>query len=231
MKRELKKIGIYGAGGFGREVAMLIEQINMARTEWELIGFFDDNVPKGKSVNGFKVLGDTKDLNAWCADLYITIAIGFPDIKKAIVGKIENPLIQYPALIHPSAILGDEKYLSIGEGCIICSGNIITTNVSISRHVTPNLSCTVGHDVIISEYSSFMPSCSISGEVTIGSENFWGTGSKILNRCTTGDNVIIGAGAMVTKNLPDNVTAVGIPAKIIKEDTARVSGGEYSAVG
>ena len=73
----------------------------------------------------------------------------------------------------------------------------------------------MGHEVEIGEFSSFMPTCNISGEVKIGASTFWGTGSKVINRKQIGDNVIIGAGAVVTQDIPDNVTAVGVPASVI----------------
>jgi sugar O-acyltransferase (sialic acid O-acetyltransferase NeuD family) len=119
-------------------------------------------------------------------------------------------------LIHPSVIIGNAKYVSIGEGSIICAGTIMTTNISIGRHVILNLACTIGHESTIDDYSAFMPTCSISGEVTIGKCTYWGTGAKIINRCHVGDNVTIGAGAVVIRDLPPGATAVGVPAKVIK---------------
>jgi acetyltransferase-like isoleucine patch superfamily enzyme len=77
------------------------------------------------------------------------------------------------------------------------------------------LSCTVGHDTIIEDYSSFMPSVNISGEVKIGNSVFVGTGSKIINQVEIGKFTIIGAGAVVTRSIPANCTAVGVPAKPI----------------
>jgi len=140
-----------------------------------------------------------------------------PKAKRAVHQKIANENILFPVLIHPSAVIGDSKYVSIGEGSIICAGNIVTTNIVIGRHVILNLSCTVGHETQIGDYSSFMPTCNISGEVRIGEATFWGTGSKVINQKTIGNMVIIGAGAVVTSDLPDEVTAVGVPAKVIKE--------------
>ena len=121
-------------------------------------------------------------------------------------------------MIHPSAILGSNKYVIIDEGGVICAGCLVTTNIRIGRHVLLNLACTVGHEANIGDYSAFMPPCNVSGEVRIGNGNFWGTGAKIINRCTVGDNVVIGAGAVVITDIPDNVTAVGVPVKIVKRN-------------
>jgi sugar O-acyltransferase (sialic acid O-acetyltransferase NeuD family) len=216
MERTVKEIAIFGAGGFGLEVAMLIEHINEKRREWKLIGFFDDGLPKGKMVNDYQVLGGIGDLNTWDMELHVAFALGIPETKMAVIQQVENPNIKYPTLIHPSAILGNMKFLAIGEGTIICAGSIITSNIRIGKHVILNLACTVGHETSIGDYGSFMPTCNISGEVTIGIANFWGTGAKIINRCTVGDNVIIGAGAVVINDIPSNVTAVGVPARVVE---------------
>ena len=76
--------------------------------------------------------------------------------------------------------------------------------------------CTVGHDTQIEKYCSLMPSVNVSGEVLIKESVFIGTGSKIVNQIKIGCNSIIGAGAVVTRSIPSNCTAVGVPAKPIK---------------
>lgn len=219
LSKKAKKIAVFGAGGFGLEVAMLIEHINEVSPQWNFIGFFDDGEPEGKAMNGYPLLGGTERLNQWTSDLFLVLALGLPKTKRHVLGEIQNKKISYPVLIHPSVIMGKKKYLTIGEGSIICAGTIVTTNISIGRHVTLNLSCTVGHDTEIGDFSSFMPTCNISGEVSIGKENFWGTGAKVINRKVIGDNVIVGAGAVVIQDVPDNVTVVGNPARVIKENT------------
>jgi sugar O-acyltransferase (sialic acid O-acetyltransferase NeuD family) len=212
-----KKIAIFGAGGFGLEIVTLIEHINAINCEWDFIGFFDDN-PKSKIVNGYKVLGGVDVLNRWDSQLHLILALGKPQTKKFIKEKIINEKISYPVLIHPSVIRGCKDLIAIGEGSIICAGNILTTNISLGKHVILNLSCTIGHESDVGDFSSFMPSCNISGEVKIGKENFWGTGSKVINRKIIGNNVVVGAGAVIIDDIPDDVTVVGVPAKVIKRN-------------
>ena len=79
-----KQIAIYGASGFGLEVAMLIEQINAVQREWEVIGFFDDGEPKGKLFNEYPVLGGIDDLNRWPSELSLVIALGIARTKKSV---------------------------------------------------------------------------------------------------------------------------------------------------
>jgi sugar O-acyltransferase (sialic acid O-acetyltransferase NeuD family) len=205
---------IIGAGGFGREVQMLVEQINAVNRKWNLIGYYDDAVAKGTLVNGLSVLGSIRDLELEKNEMNVAVALGNPIVKKQIIESLDGKVVNFPTLIHPSAIIG--SFNSIGKGSIITAGSVITTNVTIGRHVVLNLCCTVGHDAVIGDYSAFMPSVNISGEVNIGDCVFVGTGTKVINQISIGSHSIIGAGSTVTKHIPANCTAVGVPAKPIK---------------
>lgn len=211
----IEKIAIIGAGGFGREVKCLIDDINSKEKQYEIIGFFDDNIEVGKSINGIKNLGSIESINNIDYNLNIALGVGVPEIKKKLISSINNTNIKFPNLIHPNVIKSTDD-VAIGIGNIICAGNIITCNIDIQDFVTLNLSCTVGHDTTIKSYSSFMPSVNISGEVIIEENVYVGTGAKIINNLSIGTNTIVGAGAVVSKSLPENCTAVGIPAKPIK---------------
>ena len=212
----MEDIAIYGAGGFGREVLALLEQINERESKYNFIGFFDDGHERGEMINGFPVLGGMDVLNIREGRLGLVLAIGDPVVKRSVFDKIFNSNISYPSLIHPSVQVCAGRYVEIEEGCIVCAGCIITVNIVIHKFVILNLSCTVGHDTEIGEFSSFMPAVNISGEVVIGKDVYVGTGTKIINQLSIGDGTIVGAGAVVAKTLPPNCTAVGIPAKPIK---------------
>lgn len=214
----MEKIAVYGAGGFGREVKMLIDQINElgARSSaWKFVGFYDDGLEKGAIVNGSPVLGGVNDLNEIAEDTGVVIAVGNPITKRGIIERINNQHVYYPVLIHPNVLIGKDD-VTIGEGSIICAGCLITVNIKIGKHVILNLSCTVGHDTVISDYCSFMPSVNISGEVKLAQCVYVGTGAQIINRADIGEETIVGMGAVVSKSLPAKCTAVGIPAKPIK---------------
>ncbi len=210
----MEKIAIVGSGGFAREVLTLINDINKNAPQYEIVGFvgFD----KSQTIHGFPVIGNDEKVNSTREPLSLAIAVGEPHMKEKIRLKYNNPLISFPALIHPSVIIGDSQSVSFGEGCVVCAGCILTTDIRIDDFVTFNLMCTVGHDTVIESYSSFMPSVNISGEVIINKGVYVGTGAKIINQLGIGENTIVGAGAVVAKSLPANCTAVGIPAKPIK---------------
>lgn len=215
----MRGIVIIGAGGFAREVKMLIEQINQLSNiaKWQILGFYDDAKTKGELINGAPVLGGIDDINNDFSDtVYGVVAVGDPKTKKKITQRITNKNLRWANIIHPNVQVEENQYLKIGVGNIICNGVIITTNVKIGNHVIINLDCTVGHDAVIGDYCSFMPSVNISGETHFCDGVYCGTGSIIVNQKTIEEFAIIGAGAVVSKNIPANCTAVGIPARPIK---------------
>jgi sugar O-acyltransferase (sialic acid O-acetyltransferase NeuD family) len=214
----MKDIVIVGAGGFGREVKTIIDAINANGKTYNFLGFYDDTIAKGTLINNFPILGNLSELNALTRTVDVLLGIGDPSSKSKIINSLTNELLHFPTIIHPSVIISEDD-VAINNGCIICAGTIITCNIKIGKFVTLNLMCTVGHDTIIGDYSSFMPSVNISGEVHIEEKVYVGTGAKIINRLAIGNNTIVGAGAVVSKSLPEKCTAVGIPAKPIKFHT------------
>jgi hypothetical protein len=129
----MRKIAIIGAGGFGREVKMLIDQINNIEKKYEFIGFYDDNIPIDSEVNGFKILGTVDELEQINYSLEIVISVADPLIKKKIHETLcKNNNLNFPSIIHPNVFIGEDK-VEIGYGCIICASNIITVNIIIGN--------------------------------------------------------------------------------------------------
>ncbi|MDA8226634.1 MAG: acetyltransferase [Desulfitobacterium hafniense] len=211
----MKDIVIIGAGGFAREVAWLIEGINRKESQWKLLGFIDENKEnRGKVLNGAKVLGDFSWFTTINKEIYAVCAVGNPKIKEQLVNKTNEAGVKFATLIHPDAVISN--YSEIGEGTIICVGNIVTTNIIIGNHVILNLDCTVGHDAVIDDYCTIAPSVNISGNVKLNKGVDVGTGSAIIQGIEIGEYSIIGAGSVVVRSIPARCTVVGSPAKPIK---------------
>ena len=212
----MKKLIIIGASGFGREVAWLVERINSKELTWDLIGFIDDNNDiQGSIINGYKVLGKTNDVAEY-SDAYFVCAVGASKTREKIINNIKsiNPDIKFATLIDPS--VEKSELVQIGEGTIICAHTIITVNITIGDHVIINLDCTIGHDAVLKDFVTLYPSVNVSGITQIGYGTELGTGMQIIQGKTVGDHTIVGAGAVVVKDIPENCTAVGSPAKPIK---------------
>jgi len=211
----MRDVIIIGAGGFGREVKCLIDDINNNSSElkFNILGFIDDNILIGTVIHDKKVLGGIDYLKTLKEKPSLVFGLGHPSIKRELHSDLND--YHFPTLIHPNVSLTGFN-INVGKGSIICSGTILTCDIKISDFVSINLSCTVGHDVCIGKYSSLMPSVNTSGEVNISEGVFIGTGAKIVNQNEIGVNSIIGAGAVVSSSIPANCTAVGVPAKPIK---------------
>lgn len=214
----MESIAIYGAGGHGREVLMLIEHINRSSPQWKVEGFFDDGLPPGAEINGVRVLGGLNALNRHERRLALAMAIGSPHAKKKVIAGITNDQVWFPKLIHPTVQLPSPEYMRLGAGLVAFPGVVIGPNVEIADHVLLNASVLVGHDGSIGACSSVMPSVAISGEVNIGAGVYIGVGVSIINRVDIGDNTTIGAGSVVFNSLPANCTAMGMPARSVRRN-------------
>lgn len=208
-----KSIAIYGAGGFGRETALLLQQINAVEPLWDFKGFFDDGLPKNTRLADGLVMGGFQDaLDSDIECLVLGIADGA--VRKKLFEGLKWKGFSFPSLIHPSVNRGSARN-HIGQGCLISAGVICTTDIVVDDFVIVNLAVTIGHDVHLQAYASVMPACHLSGNVTLAEGAYIGTGAKILQGITVGAGAKVGAGAVVLHDVPANTTAVGIPARII----------------
>lgn len=210
----MKDIVVYGAGGFGREIACLIRTINERTPEWNLIGFLDDNEALWGTSNEYgKVLGGADWLNQYSADLACAVAVGSPKAVQAIVGRIKNARISFPNLYAPTVTFLDKNSLRIGQGNIFCYGCFISCSVQIGDFNLFNGNTAIGHDACIGNCNVVMPASNISGGVTMGDCNFLGVQSVVLQYIKVGSNTRIGANSVVMRKTQDGFLYIGNPAK------------------
>lgn len=213
----MKDIAIYGAGGFGREIACLLKRINNElKEDWNLIGFFDDGAPVGSKNEYGEVLGNIDTLNTWDKPLSVVFAIGSPKAVSMLHSKITNININFPNIIAPDTLFLDKENVRMGIGNVFCSRCLISCNIEIGNFNTFNGYITIGHDAVIGNYNSIMPAVKISGGVHIGEGNFIGVNSVILQYKSIGNDTTVGAGAVVLRNTKDGNTYVGNPATKVK---------------
>lgn len=214
----MKDIAIFGAGGFGREVACMIKRLNEKNPTWNLIGFFDDNPDlMGRMISNYApCIGGMNELNAYGKELALTIPIGNPQVVRTIFSKITNRNIYFPNLIMSDFVIADKESFKIGQGNIIQSGCSVSCNVDIGSFNVLNGDIVIGHDSKVGSFNSFMPSVRISGEVEIENECFFGVGSIVLQQIKIGDKVTLGAGSVLMRKPKPGNLYIGVPATIFK---------------
>jgi len=211
-----KPIVIFGAGGFAREVLALLRDVNRQSEMWDVQGFVDDNERLwGNQICNLPVFGGSDWLASRNHNISVAIGVGNPTTRKAISDSLERYRCDFPTLVHPSVVISD--FVQLGQGTIVTAGNILTSQIELGDFVLLNLSCTIGHDTNIGAFSTLSPGINVSGNVQIGTGCDIGTGAALIPGVCVGDWSIIGAGAVVTGDLPDNCTAVGVPARVIKQ--------------
>jgi sugar O-acyltransferase (sialic acid O-acetyltransferase NeuD family) len=222
MADKLKPLVIMGAGGLGREVAWLVADINRQKREWDFVGFVDDGV-QGQTPEGYPVLGTLDYFFELSSHPWVVVAIADSQVRKAITQRLHTQGINIATLIHPSVSMSE--YVKIKSGSIICSGTVITTNVTLGQASIVNLGCFIGHDTVLEDFVSLMPAANLAGEVRVGEGSYFGLNSCVINRTNIGKWSIIGAGATVVNDIPDYSVAVGVPARAIRHRDMEAGGG------
>ena len=194
---------LFGASGHGKVVKEILNANSI-----KVSAFVDDNKDV-KACGGRPVLHDATGLSP------MIVSIGVNGIRKMVVERLlkNNPAIVFGKAIHPSAIVSPSA--KIGEGTVIMAGAVVNADAVIGRHCIVNTGAIVDHDCIIDDFCHIAPGTHISGATHVGEGTWIGVGSSIIQCLTIGRNCMIGAGSVVVKNIPDNVTAYGCPAKVV----------------
>jgi len=206
-------IVIIGASGFGKEVAMTIEDCIKDGKNYELLGFIDDDKSlHKKNIYNYPVLGGINWLENKNNMVYCVVAIGNPKIRKNVVEKIKKFNIKFQTVIHPSTTISNS--VKIGKGCIIQPGSIITVDTKIGDHVIINIKSTIGHDDIVENFVTINPGVHINGNTKIETGVDIGSGTTMKQGIKLGKWSIIGAGSALITDVEKFSLYVGVPGKL-----------------
>jgi sugar O-acyltransferase (sialic acid O-acetyltransferase NeuD family) len=181
------------------EVVAFVEGINRDRCQEKLLGlpviWIDDIGALNKSYKAVCAVGSTK--------------------RKYFIEQALNSGIEFVTLVHPGAQVSPTARL--GKGTIVGPGTVIAAGTRVGSHVILNRGCLIGHHIEVGDYVTISPGTNIGGKARIGDLCYVGMGAIILDGISIGSHSVVGAGAVVTKDVPESVQVIGIPARISQE--------------
>lgn len=217
MKRTL---GIYGAGGLGREVLELANIINVASERWDVIIFIDDIKSDIGTMHGIELYSFDKVTNLFRDDeIEIVVGLGEPEYRRKLYEKISMRGYTLATLIHPTVTIPDST--KIGEGAIISYNSFISCDTIIGNNVLVQPLTGIGHDCKIGDHSVISGHSDLGGGTIIGEGTYIALNVCVRDHTSIGKNVIVSAGSAVLRDIPDDVIVQGNPARVMLKNTEK----------
>lgn len=193
---------IVGAGGHARVV---IDAILDAGDH--VVGLFDSS--KTGEIFGIRIVGPYDPKVE--AGASAVVAIGDNAARQLVSDSVHHP---WGTLTHRSAKASSRA--NIDAGSMLLHGCIVQASTTIGKHVILNTGSMVDHDCRVEDFAHIAPGAVLCGNVGIGQGTLVGTNATVLPGRTIGKWAVIGAGAVVNKDVPDYAVVVGSPARIVK---------------
>lgn len=212
----MKDLILIGASGYGREIYDMIERLNKDVKAYNVLGFIDDNKDIwGTEINTVKVLGGSEYVKKHFVNKSVcaVITIASASVKRKMVEELDG-YVEWETLIDPTAIVSN--YCHIGKGSLIGAFSQVGPNATIGEFCSILYACSVGHDAILEDYVSAMDYCDITGYDYLEEGVYLGSSVAILPNLRICKNAVIGGGAVVVKDLLEQGTYTGVPAKLMK---------------
>lgn len=191
---------LFGASGHAKVIIDILKASNT-----EIDGLVDDN-PGINELAGYPVFHNRTDISP------VIVSIGINAMRKKVVEKLTG---MFGKAVHPLAVISDT--VTIGEGTVVMQGVIIQSDTKIGKHCIVNTGASVDHECVIEDFVHISPHATLCGNVRVGEGTWIGAGTTIIPGIKIGKWCVIGAGSVVTKDIPDNVLAVGNRCKVIKQ--------------
>jgi len=209
------KIGIFGAGGFGKEtMCYIMDCLSDSKHKIEDIAVFvvDDKYYSEKTIFGVPVIPFSDFSNK---NHELLIAVGDSIERMKIVNRFPTDT-RFTTLIHPRAVVS--KFTEIGEGSIIAPGAIVSCDTQMGKHAHINYNATIGHDCTIGDFFTASPGVNISGKCRLEECVFFGANATIKEKLSVNSNATIGMGAVVVKDITEAGVYIGNPARKLERN-------------
>lgn len=201
------KVYVLGCGGHAKVVVQTLRAL-----DFEVATVFDDDGRKwGKAVMGIPVNGPIAQVVEH-PRLPTVIAVGDNAVRESVAAQFQ---LDWLTLVHPRAYV--DPSVELGPGTVVFAGAVVQAEARIGAHVIINTSASVDHDCTVGNWVHLAPGARLAGGVTIGDGTLLGIGAVVLPERRVGFRTTVGSGAVVTRDLPSGVTAVGAPARIVRE--------------
>ena len=204
----IERLALIGASGHGKVIADIAKAMGVAS-----IVFFDDRWNEMNRLYGYDVIGSVDDASKNKEKVYdaAIVSIGNAVVRQKIQERLS---LVSPALIHPSASISNS--VSLGEGSVVMPNAVINADTRVGKGVIVNSGAIVEHDCVIDDFAHICPNTALGGGVHVGRRSWIGIGSSIIQLKRIGDDVTVGAGSIIIRDVPNGQTVVGNPAKLLK---------------
>jgi len=203
----MRELVIVGAGGFGREAAWMVERINAAAPQFELIGFCDDAADKREGqCGGYPLLGPLSGMKAHRGTVGFFCAIGNNRVRQAVMAEGRALGLEPVSLIDPGAVIAPD--VEIGRGSFVGIGSVVSVGASLGEGVLVNHQVCVGHDAQIGDFAQLCPGVCVSGGCVIGEGALLGTLAGTIPLKRVGAWATLGAGSVALKDVADGAAVV-----------------------
>jgi sugar O-acyltransferase (sialic acid O-acetyltransferase NeuD family) len=206
-----QRLLVLGTRDFSFEIAELAEETG----EFEVAAFVENLSPErcNDTLEGRPIVW-IDDVGELAGDHLAICGLGTTR-RRIFAEQAEERGLRFATVVHPTARVPASS--TLGEGTIVSAGAVVGSRAVLGRHVFVNRGALVGHHTEVAHYVSLMPGSNVAGFCRIGEGVYVGMGAVVVERLAVGSGAIVGAGAVVTKDVPERVQVVGIPARIVKE--------------
>jgi sugar O-acyltransferase (sialic acid O-acetyltransferase NeuD family) len=211
----MSRVVVIGGSEQGRQVIDAI----VARGFHTAVGVLDRALPRGELVAGVPVLGSDTALGEYATEVdadHFVVAIGDNATRGSVLEQTsaDAPHLQPATIVHPSAVIGQDAI--IGAGSILLAGCVVGNGTQIGRGALLGIRSSIDHDSVLGDHASLGPGATTGGTVRIGRTTAIGLGANVIHGITIGDDTVVGAGALVLGDLPAQVVAYGVPARVAR---------------